>query len=122
VPWRFFGGTGDEVNPEGVQVVAPWNRMYVYDVRTQDRKDLHILTNSGLSVALEASIRTRPLTPEIFDEVLKALEGNHVTLEALLRWKGIEATGNRSTSQNAKVVVIGSGKDRPPLILGGGGS
>ena len=38
--------------------------------------------------------------------------------EQLLRWKGIEATQNLAQSQNAKVVVIGSGKDGLPLILG----
>jgi len=36
----------------------------------------------------------------------------------LLRWKGIEATEKLSTSPNAKVVVIGAGKDGLPLILG----
>jgi len=39
--------------------------------------------------------------------------------EQLLRWKGIEATEKLASSQNAKVVVIGSGKDGLPLILGG---
>jgi len=36
-----------------------------------------------------------------------------------LRWKGIEATENLASSSNAKVVVIGSGKDGLPIILGG---
>ena len=36
----------------------------------------------------------------------------------LLRWKGIEATEKLAESPNAKVVVIGSGKDGLPLILG----
>ncbi len=36
-----------------------------------------------------------------------------------LRWKGIEATENLAASNNAKVVVIGSGKDGLPIILGG---
>jgi regulator of protease activity HflC (stomatin/prohibitin superfamily) len=36
----------------------------------------------------------------------------------LLRWKGIEATEKLAASSNAKVVVIGSGKDGLPLILG----
>ncbi len=36
-----------------------------------------------------------------------------------LRWKGIEATENLAASPNAKVVVIGSGKDGLPIILGG---
>ena len=38
--------------------------------------------------------------------------------EQLLRWKGIEATEKLAGSQNSKVVVIGSGKDGLPLILG----
>ncbi|MGH7450918.1 MAG: prohibitin family protein [bacterium] len=36
-----------------------------------------------------------------------------------LRWKGIEATEKLANSQNAKVVIVGSGKDGLPLILGG---
>jgi regulator of protease activity HflC (stomatin/prohibitin superfamily) len=232
VLWKWMSGTQDDVYGEGVHIVAPWNRMFVYDIRTQDRKEeLHVLTSNGLSVGLEASIRYRPLavelpklhqeigpayydvilgpivrsearkvggrfTPEeiysskrdavgneIFAAVEEALRGRHVTLDAilirnvalpqniqraisekleeeqkalkmeftlnrerqeaerkrieakgiadfqevvsagisqaLLRWKGIEATEKLATSQNAKVVVIGSGSDGLPLILGG---
>ncbi len=36
----------------------------------------------------------------------------------LLRWKGIEATEKLANSKNTKVVVIGSGKDGLPIILG----
>lgn len=39
--------------------------------------------------------------------------------QQLLTWKGIEATEKLANSANAKVVVIGSGKDGLPLILGG---
>ena len=39
--------------------------------------------------------------------------------DELLRWKGIEATATLAESQNSKVVVIGSGEDGLPLILGG---
>jgi regulator of protease activity HflC (stomatin/prohibitin superfamily) len=39
--------------------------------------------------------------------------------EELLKWKGIEATEGLANSSNAKIVVIGSGKDGLPLILGG---
>lgn len=38
--------------------------------------------------------------------------------ENLLRWKGIEATLEIAKSANAKVVVVGSGKDGLPIILG----
>lgn len=36
----------------------------------------------------------------------------------LLEWKGIEATENLAKSPNAKVVVVGGGKNGLPLILG----
>lgn len=39
--------------------------------------------------------------------------------EQVLRNKGIEATEKLAASPNAKIVVIGSGKDGLPLILGG---
>lgn len=38
--------------------------------------------------------------------------------EQLLKWKGIEATEKLAGSNNTKIVVIGSGKDGLPLILG----
>lgn len=39
--------------------------------------------------------------------------------DQLLKWKGIEATENLSKSNNSKIVIIGSGKDGLPIILGG---
>jgi regulator of protease activity HflC (stomatin/prohibitin superfamily) len=39
--------------------------------------------------------------------------------DQLLKWKGIEATEKLANSPNTKVIVIGSGKDGLPLILGG---
>ena len=39
--------------------------------------------------------------------------------DKLLRWKGIEATLELAQSTNAKVVVVGGGRDGLPLILGG---
>ena len=38
--------------------------------------------------------------------------------EPLLQWKGIEATEKLAGSTNAKIVIIGSGKDGLPIILG----
>ena len=37
--------------------------------------------------------------------------------DKLLKWKGIEATENLAKSANAKIVVIGAGKNGLPLIL-----
>jgi regulator of protease activity HflC (stomatin/prohibitin superfamily) len=233
VLWTLTGGTQPDVYGEGIHLIAPWNRFTRYDVRTQDHQEaLHILTNNGLSVALEASIRFHPIRdeisalhaeigPEFYDvivapvvrsearkvggryspeeiysskresvereileETRSAVAGKHIELEAilirdvdlpenikgaisekleeeqkalkmqftlnrerqeaerkrieaqgiadfqkivsagisaeLLKWKGIEATETLSRSANTKVVVIGSGKDGLPLILGGG--
>jgi regulator of protease activity HflC (stomatin/prohibitin superfamily) len=39
--------------------------------------------------------------------------------QQLLEWKGIEATEKLAASNNTKIVVIGSGKNGLPLILGG---
>jgi hypothetical protein len=38
--------------------------------------------------------------------------------DSYLRWRGIEATLALAQSRNSKVVIIGSGKDGLPLILG----
>jgi prohibitin 2 len=38
--------------------------------------------------------------------------------DSYLRWRGIEATLQLSQSSNAKIVVIGTGKDGLPIILG----
>jgi hypothetical protein len=38
--------------------------------------------------------------------------------DSYLRWRGIEATLQLSQSSNAKVVIIGTGKDGLPIILG----
>jgi regulator of protease activity HflC (stomatin/prohibitin superfamily) len=38
--------------------------------------------------------------------------------DSYLRWRGIEATLQLSTSPNSKVVIIGGGKDGVPIILG----
>ena len=37
---------------------------------------------------------------------------------SLLTWRGIEATAELAQSQNSKVVIVGSGKNQLPLILG----
>jgi prohibitin 1 len=37
--------------------------------------------------------------------------------DLLLQWKGVEATEKLASSQNAKVVIIGSGKNGLPVIL-----
>ena len=49
--------------------------------------------------------------------VSKAVAELRITPD-MLRWQGIVATRELATSNNAKTVVVGSGKDGLPLILG----
>lgn len=47
-------------------------------------------------------------------KINKSLNGD------ILKWKGIQATQALSESNNSKVIVIGSGGNQLPIILGGG--
>ena len=60
--YRFFGGTQtDLVLGEGVKLVMPWDRLYVYNVRVQEvRHSLDVLSNEGLTIKLHLSIRYHP--------------------------------------------------------------
>lgn len=63
VLYRPFGpGTVvDQLYDEGMQVIFPWNRMYIYNTRVQETKrTLEVLTRDGLEVRLDISIRYRP--------------------------------------------------------------
>ena len=41
-----------------------------------------------------------------------------VLTPSLLTWRGIEATVELAQSSNTRIVIVGGGKDQPPLILG----
>jgi regulator of protease activity HflC (stomatin/prohibitin superfamily) len=59
---RFGGGTQtDRVLGEGLKIIAPWDHLFVYDVRVQEIKHtMDVLTNEGLTVKLNLSIRYHP--------------------------------------------------------------
>lgn len=217
---------------EGFHVVAPWNRMFVYNVREQQREEtMDVLDKNGLSINVDVTVRFNPLfdqipflherfginfinvlvVPEvrssvrqvagrfsaeeiystkrqqvegaIIEETRRTLGSNFIDMRALLirsinlppqiknaieskltqeqealayefrlnreeseadrrrieaqgiadynriisasltenilKQKGIDATLDLAKSANSKVVVVGSGKDGLPLILGG---
>jgi regulator of protease activity HflC (stomatin/prohibitin superfamily) len=64
---QFGGGTVTErTYPEGFHVLAPWNKMYLYNVRNQEEKEnMTALSKNGLSIELEMSIRFRPVEEEL---------------------------------------------------------
>lgn len=216
---------------EGFHIIAPWNKMYVYSVREQQREEaMDVLDKNGLSVSMDVTVRFNPIFNEIgflyeqfginyinvlvipevrssvrqvagrytaeeiystkraeveqsiIEETREVLGKNYIEMKALLirsinlpaqiknaietklqkeqealayeytlqreeseaerrrieaegiakynqiidasltekilKQRGIEATQELSKSQNTKVVVIGSGKDGLPLILG----
>ncbi|MEK7256356.1 MAG: prohibitin family protein [Bacteroidota bacterium] len=222
----------DHVYQPGFQTVAPWNTMYVYDVREQQLEEaMEILSSNGLNIKVDVTVRVHPLfdsigylheqfgkdylntlvRPEVRSAVRKilgryqpeelystkreevqallnktiedALSKNFVELRAtlirdialpekvknaieekieaeqsalkyeyilqqerqeaqrkiieaeaksksnqilnasltdkILKDKGIEATLLLANSQNTKVIIVGSGQDGLPLILGG---
>ena len=60
VLWRRFGaGTViDTVYPEGIHVILPFNKMYIYNVRTQQFRDsIDVLTFDGLTVKVKYTVR-----------------------------------------------------------------
>ena len=234
VLWKRFSGgvvTDQPVLGEGFHVVAPWNKVYIYEVRRQESfEKMKVLSSNGLDIQLDASVWYQPkydeigklhqeigedylnrillptirsaarsvvgrYTPEqlysskrdaiqeeIFQESKKIINEQHILLDEILvrdvtlpatikdaierklrqeqesleyefrlekaskeaqrqiieaqgkadankilsasltdkilRDKGIEATLELAKSPNSKVVVIGSGKDGMPLILG----
>ncbi len=230
VVWsRFAGGTVlDRAYDEGVRLILPWDRMYVYNIRVQELHDsVVVLSSNGLPINVTYSTRYHPfpgtlptlhqrygpdyanvlVAPEVvsalrvvlgnyrpediyardeqglLDEIFAALEANlanhYVVLQdvlikelrltdeiegaineklvqeqnalayefrldleeaererksieaagirefeqisqiPILQWRGIEATMNLAASPNSKVVIVGTGQDQLPIILGG---
>ena len=127
------GGTSHTVLGEGMHVMPIWNGIIPYDLRVHELKEaLSVLSNNGLAIRVDASVRYRPKPEElydlqtqigpgyaeivvgpvvrsearkvfgryapeeiystkreeierqIYDEVLKALGGKHVVVEAIL--------------------------------------
>lgn len=64
---RFGGGLETEkIYSPGFHVVAPWNRMYVYDVREkQIEETMTVLSSNGLNIALDATVRVNPTYSDI---------------------------------------------------------
>jgi prohibitin 1 len=60
----FGGGVVTEEIPlgEGFQVVAPWNKVFVYNVRQQEllEREMSVLSSNGLEIKLDASVLYQP--------------------------------------------------------------
>ncbi len=64
VLYRPFGGgvvTDEPPLGEGFQIIAPWNKVYIYEVRRQELKEImNVLSSNGLDIKLEASVWYKP--------------------------------------------------------------
>lgn len=75
VIWKpFFGGTQiDRLYQEGLQLLWPWDKLYIYNVRVQQiASDFDALSKNGLPVHFEISIRYQPVKetlPRLHQEI-----------------------------------------------------
>mgnify|MGYP000400879457 CR=1 FL=1 len=64
VLYKTFGGgvvTDESAMGEGFHIVAPWNKVFVYEVRQQEIFEvLQVLSSNGLEIRLEASAWFQP--------------------------------------------------------------
>jgi regulator of protease activity HflC (stomatin/prohibitin superfamily) len=68
----------ESVYQEGLYVVAPWNKMYIYDITKQKRTlEVDALTNNGLFVRLRASAIFRP-RPEALRELVMHIGSDYI--------------------------------------------
>ncbi len=64
---RFSGGLmKDQLFDQGFHIVAPWNKMYIYDVRIkEDYEKLQVLSRNGLQIEIELSFLYYPVIDKI---------------------------------------------------------
>ena len=111
------------IEPRGVQV----ERVLLRDVALPAR--LQQAIQEKLSAEQEASRMQFVLLKEKQEAERKKIEAEGISSfqkivterinENLLKWNGIEATKELALSNNSKVVIIGSGREGLPVILGG---
>ncbi len=69
VLWKRFAGgvvTDKPALGEGFHIVAPWNKVIVYEVRQQELTEkMKVLSSNGLDIQLEATAWYKPKTDEL---------------------------------------------------------
>lgn len=64
VLYKTFGGgvvTDEPALGEGFHIIAPWNNVFIYEVRQQEILDkMSVLSSNGLDIKLEASVWFQP--------------------------------------------------------------
>ena len=59
---RFGGGIElEKTYGEGFHFIAPWNKMYIYEVRQQETgEDMNVLASNGLEIQVDVSAWYEP--------------------------------------------------------------
>ncbi|MGB2759288.1 MAG: SPFH domain-containing protein, partial [Maribacter stanieri] len=69
VLYKTFGGgvvTDEPPMGEGFHLVAPWNRVTIYEVRQQEvLESMNVLSSNGLDIKLEASAWFEPIRNDL---------------------------------------------------------
>jgi regulator of protease activity HflC (stomatin/prohibitin superfamily) len=83
VLWRASSGTQSDTYGEGLHYVAPWNELYVFDLRSMSHDELlNVIAVNGLGIKLDASVRyhlapaevvavQREIGPEYYAKILE---------------------------------------------------
>ncbi len=64
---RFGGGIDlDNSYGEGFHFIAPWNKMYIYEMRQQEvSEEMHVLSSNGLEIYIDVSAWYQPTAGEL---------------------------------------------------------
>lgn len=63
---RFSGLDKETTYAPGFHVVAPWNNMFVYEVREQQiGEEMEVLSSNGLNIKVDVTVRVRPNFGEV---------------------------------------------------------
>ena len=63
---RFAGLDKENIYAPGFHVVAPWNTMYIYEVReAQLEEEMEVLSSNGLNISVDVTARIRPNFGEV---------------------------------------------------------
>ncbi|QQS29572.1 MAG: prohibitin family protein [Sphingobacteriales bacterium] len=68
VLFKKFGGglVKEKIYGQGFHVLAPWNTMFIYDMREQIREEnLDVLSTDGLPIAIDVSVRFNPIAEKV---------------------------------------------------------
>lgn len=69
VLYKTFGGGVETEEPplgEGFHIVAPWNKVYIYEVRQQELfEEMKVLSSNGLEIQIDASAWYQPVAGDV---------------------------------------------------------